>query len=145
MSPLPLSSSLGRFAHLPSGLNWNRGKPAVGLTTLEISLPADSPLQRYYDGQEGACGCGTSSGLYSWQTGISSDVYTAAGSDALFGSGSTWCGSGCGTCYNLTSTGSVPSSCSSCGDGGASGESITVMITNLCPNNGNAEWCPVAG
>lgn len=99
--------------------------------------------QRYYDGTEGACGCGTSSGLFSWQKGISSGVYTAAGSQALFGAGSTWCGSGCGTCYSLTSTGSSP--CSSCGSGGASGQSVIVMVTNLCPNNGNAQWCPVVG
>jgi endoglucanase len=27
-------------------------------------------LQHYYDGQEGACGCGTSSGLDTWQVSI---------------------------------------------------------------------------
>ncbi|PSR78434.1 RlpA-like double-psi beta-barrel-protein domain-containing protein-containing protein, partial [Coniella lustricola] len=101
--------------------------------------------QRYYDGQEGACGCGTSSGPFSWQTGISSGVYTAAGSQALFApssSTSTWCGAGCGTCYNLTSTGTAPSGQ---GTGGAAGESIIVMVTNLCPYNGNAVWCPQLG
>lgn len=91
----------------------------------------------------GACGCGTGDNdPFSWQLGIASGVYTAAGSQALFGSG-TWCGSGCGTCYKLTSTGSSP--CSTCGSGGDAGESITVMITNLCPYNGNQQWCPNAG
>ncbi|KAH8688980.1 RlpA-like double-psi beta-barrel-protein domain-containing protein-containing protein [Talaromyces proteolyticus] len=99
---------------------------------------------RYYDGQEGACGCGTSSGLDSWQTGISPKVYTAAGSQALFDTdGSSWCGAGCGKCYNLTSTGS--SACNGCGTGGVAGESIIVMVTNLCPYNGNQQWCPQPG
>lgn len=91
----------------------------------------------------GACGCGSSSGsMFTWQLG-GSGFYTAAGSAALFGSGSTWCGSGCGTCYQLTSTGAAP--CSTCGTGGDAGKSITVMVTNLCPYNGNAQWCPEAG
>ncbi|ROV92627.1 hypothetical protein VPNG_09877 [Cytospora leucostoma] len=108
------------------------------------ALSGKATTTRYYDGTEGACGCGTSGGCYSWQTGISSGVYTAAGSQALFGSdGSTWCGSGCGACYKLTSTGSAP--CSTCGTGGASGESIVVMVTNLCPSDSNAQWCPQVG
>ncbi|KAE8551049.1 Endoglucanase-5 [Talaromyces marneffei ATCC 18224] len=99
---------------------------------------------RYYDGQEGACGCGTSSGLDSWQLGISSGVYTAAGSQAFFDTaGATWCGAGCGKCYNLTSTGNPP--CNGCGAGGAAGKSIIVMVTNLCPYNGNQQWCPEVG
>ncbi|RLL94128.1 hypothetical protein CFD26_103415 [Aspergillus turcosus] len=99
---------------------------------------------RYYDGQEGACGCGTSSGAYSWQLGISNGVYTAAGSQALFDTaGASWCGAGCGKCYNLTSTGNSP--CSGCGTGGVAGESIIVMVTNLCPYNGNQQWCPQVG
>ncbi|KAJ5453452.1 Endoglucanase-5 [Penicillium daleae] len=99
---------------------------------------------RYYDGQEGACGCGSSSGLFSWQVGITSGVYTAAGSQAFFDTaGASWCGAGCGKCYNLTSTGE--SACSSCGTGGVAGESIIVMITNLCPYNGNQQWCPSVG
>jgi endoglucanase len=78
------------------------------------------------------------------QLGISSGVYTAAASQALYdSSGLSWCGSGCGKCYKLTSTGSSP--CSSCGSGGDAGDSITVMVTNLCPNNGNAQWCPAVG
>ncbi|ORY71137.1 RlpA-like double-psi beta-barrel-protein domain-containing protein-containing protein [Pseudomassariella vexata] len=106
------------------------------------ALSGKATTTRYYDGLEGACGCGTSSGMFSWQSG-GSGFYTAAASQTLFGSGSTWCGSGCGKCYKLTSTGSAP--CSSCGSGGASGQSIIVMVTNLCPNSGNAQWCPNAG
>lgn len=108
------------------------------------ALSGKATTTRYYDGAKGACGCGTDSSLFSWQEGISDGVYTAAGSQALFGAdGSTWCGSGCGTCYKLTSTGDA--ACSSCGTGGAAGESITVMVTNLCPYNGNQRWCPNAG
>ncbi|RAO73543.1 uncharacterized protein BHQ10_009555 [Talaromyces amestolkiae] len=99
---------------------------------------------RYYDGQEGACGCGSSSGLDSWQLDVSTGVYTAAGSQALFDTDdSSWCGGGCGKCYNLTSTGS--SACNGCGEGGVAGESIIVMVTNLCPYNGNEVWCPSVG
>src|ERR1700761_4078480 len=53
------------------------------------------------------------------------------------------CGGGCGKCYNLTSTGSAP--CSTCGTAEPAGESIIVMVTNLCPNNGNEQWCPSVG
>lgn len=70
-------------------------------------------------------------------------VYTAAGSPALFDtakSGSSWCGGGCGTCYKLTSTGTSVTK----GDE-APGRSIVVMLTNLCPNGGNEQWCPAAG
>ena len=81
--------------------------------------------------------------MLSWQAGLGNDVHTAAGSQALYDpSGSSWCGSGCGSCYELTSTGSAPDNQ---GAGGAEGQSIIVMVTNLCPNNGNAQWCPQPG
>jgi hypothetical protein len=71
-------------------------------------------------------------------------IYTAGGSQALFDTaGASWCGAGCGKCYELTSTGSASLGSSSLG--GAAGESIIVMFTNLCLNNGNALWCPTVG
>ncbi|KAI0476061.1 RlpA-like double-psi beta-barrel-protein domain-containing protein-containing protein [Xylariaceae sp. FL0804] len=106
------------------------------------AISGNATTTHYFDGLEGACGCGSSSGEDSWELGSASTFYTAAGSPALFGDGS-WCGSGCGTCYQLTSTGNAP--CSTCGTGGDAGQSITVMVTNLCPNAGNAQWCPEAG
>jgi len=87
----------------------------------------------YYDGSMGACGC-----AQSWNY----QGYTAAGSDALFGAGSTWCGSGCGLCYLLTATGASPPGQ---GTGGPAGSAIVAMITNLCPYQGNEMWCPQAG
>ena len=57
--------------------------------------------------------------------------------------GASWCGAGCGLCFQLTSTGAAP--CQTCGTGGANGTSIVVMVTNLCPNAGNAQWCPNPG
>ncbi|KAI1263722.1 glycoside hydrolase [Xylariaceae sp. FL1019] len=115
----------------------------IAMAAVASALSGTATTTRYYDGLEGACGCGTSAGAYSWQLG-GSGFYTAAASQALFdASESSWCGSGCGTCYQLTSTGSAP--CSSCGTGGASGQSIIVMVTNLCPNNSNAQWCPSPG
>ncbi|KAJ4386561.1 Endoglucanase-5 [Gnomoniopsis smithogilvyi] len=104
------------------------------------ALSGKATTTRYYDGLEGACGCGSNNAMSSWQSG-GNGFYTAAGSTSLFGSG-TWCGSGCGTCYKLTSTGSAPSGQ---GTGGASGQSIIVMVTNLCPYNGNERWCPQSG
>lgn len=59
----------------------------------------------------------------------------------MFGSGS-WCGSGCGHCFKLTSTGKA---LAGKGQGGEAGHSIMVMLTNLCPHNGNEEWCPEPG
>ncbi|KAL3473217.1 RlpA-like double-psi beta-barrel-protein domain-containing protein-containing protein [Aspergillus californicus] len=100
----------------------------------------------YSDGLQGACGCGTETGTFDWQYGISENLYTAAANQAIFDQPSGmehWCGSGCGKCYRLTSTGA--SSCETCGTGGAAGKSITVMVTNLCPFVGNEQWCPNPG
>lgn len=77
-----------------------------------------------------------------WQSGAAgTNVFTAAGSPNLFGGSSTWCGSGCGQCYELTNLGALPAV--NKGDCTGAGQTITVMITNLCPVNGNEEWCSV--
>ncbi|KAB5560100.1 glycoside hydrolase [Coniochaeta sp. 2T2.1] len=121
--------------------------PTLLLTTITSvsALSGKATTTRYYDGTKGACGCGPANGnsAFPWQAGIGSGIYTAAASPAIFGGSSTWCGSGCGTCFRLTSTGSAP--CSGCGTGGASGQSIVVMVTNLCPHAGNERWCANAG
>lgn len=98
----------------------------------------------------GACGCGSGGSRFPWQAGVAADVYTAAASQALYDPGGDggrggrgWCGSGCGACYRLNSTGAAP--CAGCGVGGAAGQSITVVVTNLCPSAGNARWCPAMG
>ncbi|KAF8310823.1 hypothetical protein DL93DRAFT_2061731, partial [Clavulina sp. PMI_390] len=91
----------------------------------------------------GACGCGVNS-AFSWQYEIAPGVYTAAGSQVLFDAdNSSWCGAGCGVCYKLTNQGY--SGCSTCGSTAGAGESIIVMVTNLCPHNGNEVWCPAVG
>lgn len=94
----------------------------IGLFALLVSVPAVFAAQatttNYHDGTLGACGCGAT---------LNSYTYTAAGSPSIFGSG-TWCGSGCGKCYQLTSTGTAPSGQ---GTGGGAGHSIVVMVTNL--------------
>ncbi|KAF8321546.1 hypothetical protein DL93DRAFT_1422191 [Clavulina sp. PMI_390] len=117
----------------------------IGLVSVASpALAALATTTRYYDGQEGACGCGTTSGAFSWQLGISTGVYTAAASQVFFDTGgSSWCGAGCGTCYQLTNQGY--SACSGCGTTAGANQTIIVMVTNLCPNNGNAQWCPVVG
>ncbi|KAI9851595.1 MAG: hypothetical protein M1824_002600 [Vezdaea acicularis] len=72
-----------------------------------------------------------------WQASLGTNLYTAAGSTAIFG-GSDWCGSGCGTCYELTNTGTSPPGQ---GSGAGAGETITVLVTNECPAVGNEQWC----
>ena len=102
-------------------------------------------LQHYWDGQKGACGCGTGTGggnLFPWQQSPGPGLFTAAASQNLFdGEGSTgsYCGTGCGQCYNVTNLGYIAAQGQ--GDCTGVGESITVMTTNLCPANGNQQWC----
>jgi len=96
-------------------------------------LPCASTT-RYWDGQMGACGCGTgNTDPFSWQW----TQLTAAGSAPIFGSG-TWCGSGCGKCYRLTPTavGASPD-----GTGATTTTSVIAKVTNLCPYTGNEQWC----
>jgi len=94
---------------------------------------------RYFDGQMGACGCGTgNSSPFSWQW----TSHTAAGSQLIYDAGgSSWCGAGCGTCYEL-----IPSGDCLYGGGCATFTApITIMVTNRCPYQGNEQWCPNPG
>lgn len=96
-------------------------------------LPCASTT-RYWDGQMGACGCGTGdTSPFAWQY----TKITAAGSPPIFGTG-TWCGSGCGTCYKLTPT---AIGASVVGTGAPNTNSVVIKVTNLCPPDGNANWC----
>lgn len=89
---------------------------------------------RYWDGQKGACGCGTTdTNPFSWQW----TKLTAAASAPIFGS-STWCGSGCGKCFKLTPT---AVGASVIGSGATTTNSVVAKVTNLCPYTGNEEWC----
>jgi len=89
---------------------------------------------RYWDGQKGACGCGTSdTNPFSWQW----TKPTAAASAPIFGSG-TWCGSGCGKCFKLTPT-AIGASAE--GTGAPALDSLVVKVSNLCPYAGNEAWC----
>jgi len=89
---------------------------------------------RYWDGQMGACGCGTgNTSPFSWQW----TKPTAAASAPIYGSG-TWCGSGCGKCFKLTPT-AIGASAE--GTGAPALTPLVVKITNLCPYAGNEAWC----
>lgn len=89
---------------------------------------------RYWDGQMGACGCGTGDqSPFSWQWTLG----TAAASAPIYGSGS-WCGSGCGKCFKLTPTGV---GASPDGTGAPNLTPLVVKVTNLCPYGGNEAWC----
>lgn len=66
---------------------------------------------------------------------------TAAGGPSIIDG---YCGTGCGACYILTSTGKPPCDTDACKVSAASaGESVTVMVTNSCPTQGNEQWCSV--
>jgi hypothetical protein len=89
---------------------------------------------RYFDGNMGACGCGTGdTSPFAWQW----TKPTAAASAPIFGAG-TWCGNGCGKCFKLTPTaiGASPE-----GTGAPDLTSLVVKVTNLCPYSGNENWC----
>ncbi|RDW83580.1 putative endoglucanase [Aspergillus mulundensis] len=120
---------------------------ASTMTLATHTLAGLATTTHYSDGLQGACGCGNDLGTWDWSYGISKHIYTAAASQAIFDSGASdtthWCGSGCGNCFRLTSTG--VSTCETCGEGGEEGKSIVVMVTNLCPFRGNEEWCPSPG
>jgi len=107
----------------------------TGYPKMYNGLPCASTT-RYWDGQMGACGCGTGNSApfaFQWEK------LTAAGSAPIYGSG-TWCGSGCGKCYKLTPTavGATPQAASS---GATSTKSYIAKVTNLCPYAGNEQWC----
>lgn len=73
-----------------------------------------------------------------WQAPGTGTLLTAAASAPIY-SGDA-CGSACGTCYKLTNQGYGPVA-----NSGASpafkGDTVVVMITNLCPAADNQEWC----
>ncbi|MCJ1276260.1 hypothetical protein MMC21_004065 [Puttea exsequens] len=99
----------------------------------------------YYDNHKGACGCGTGTGdgvKFPWQQNPGTGLLTAAGSQNLFApddASTSNCGGGCGTCYELTNANAIAATGQ--GDCTGSGQTITVMVTNLCPANSNQQWC----
>jgi len=123
------ASSSGASSGSPGGSQVVSGH-CTGTPRMLNGKPCASTT-RYWDGNLGACGCGASSsaGAFPWV----GAQYTAAASPPLFGPQSD-CGTGCGKCYQLTATGYSPQ-----GRGATSGQSIVIMITNLCPSGG--QWC----
>ncbi|XP_013381297.1 endoglucanase [Lingula anatina] len=95
---------------------------------------------RYTDKTKGACGCGTGTGSgtgFSWNL----NGFTTAPNEAFYNDespGPLWCGRKCGRCFRLTPTGGfVP------GQGGPppNDKPVVVMVTNVCPRQGNMQWC----
>ena len=89
------------------------------------------------DNATGACGCSNPGGLLSSGAGSPNKIVLAAGSQNLFGP-TTWCGAGCGKCFELENVGAVAAD--KMGDCGGAGQKITVMLTDVCATS-NAEWC----
>ena len=83
-----------------------------------------------------SCDCGQNS----WEWAGGSGVYNAAVNQKLFNgalnsAGQPNCGSGCGTCYELSTTGF-----NAYNGGVASGSTITVQIVDACYGAGD-HWC----
>jgi len=121
------------FAVILSASLANAAGVCTGYPLMYNGLPCASTT-RYWDGQMGACGCGTgNTDPFSWQW----TKPTAAASAPIFGA-ETWCGSGCGKCFKLTPT---AIGASVAGTGAPALTPLVVKITNLCPSAGNEEWC----
>ena len=110
------------------------GQPGLWFNANGNNYPCASTT-RYWDGFKGACGCGTGDGNgspFDWQY----NTLTAAASDSLYGGG--WCGSGCGSCYQITPTGGFVD-----GEGSAPGswDSQVLLVSNSCPASDNQQWC----
>ena len=93
-------------------------------------------LPQYYGWQGSACDCGQNA----WQWAGGSGVYNGAVNQKLFqgslnGAGQPNCGSACGQCYELSTSGF-----NAYNDGVASGSTITLQIVDACYNNGD-HWC----
>ncbi len=111
------------------------GQQGYWITVNGATYPC-ATTTRYWDGFKGACGCGIGDGNgspHSWQY----EIITAAASNSIFGSGE-WCGEGCGKCYAITPTGGFV-------DGQGSTppnlQTQVMMVTNLCPQQWNTQWC----
>ncbi|CAL1539734.1 unnamed protein product [Lymnaea stagnalis] len=91
---------------------------------------------RYDDGRRGACGCGprNSDTPFGWNLAD----YVTAPSQNFFRGDNLWCGAACGSCVKLTPTGGfVPWE----GRAPRNTNSVTFMVTNVCPVVGNWKWC----
>lgn len=103
------------------------------------------------NGKDSSCGCNTNEQTAS----VLSDWYNAAVNDTLFGidsnktSNTDWnCGSGCGRCYELTTTGrraDNPTGSWESADMPTEKQTIKVVSTNMCPNVDNSTWCAAPG
>jgi hypothetical protein len=98
-------------------------------------------------GLDSSCGCNTKEE----GANVLSDWYNAAVNDTLFGVNTNtttnetdWnCGSGCGRCFELTTTGKRADN-ASWTPNPDEGQTIKVVATNMCPNYYN-DWCALPG
>lgn len=135
-----MSTTIVTLLLVLSYINFALSAQCVGNPPMYNGLPC-ATTTRYWDEQKGACGCGsgdTNPFSFQWEK------KTAAASQVLYDpAGGNWCGSGCGTCYELIPTGDcIYGDSGSCATQTAP---ITIMITNLCPFAGNEAWCPNSG
>lgn len=146
--PAAVSSAAAAISSTPvsSGASDSSGASASGdsinkgaCTPFTGSKTGYAHTTYYYDGTVGACGCGTGGSMFPWSASPGgTNVYTAAGSQQLYGDGDM-CGGGCGKCFQLTNTGfEAGDELGSCV---GAGETMIVMMTNRCPQQGNEQWC----
>ena len=89
-----------------------------------------------FRGNQGSCGCVTND---AWQTSPANRIFAAGGSQSLFGGSGSWCGHNCGKCFKLTNVGALAKD--GMGTCQGAGDSITVILLDLCPVQGNEQWC----
>ncbi|KAL8788863.1 MAG: hypothetical protein Q9195_007077, partial [Heterodermia aff. obscurata] len=121
-----------------------------GCTGLDVPAGWDGVASTSYYGYMGtSCNCGKNNfGQASWQAntgeslGIGQGIYSGAVNQKLFGgtlnsAGQPGCGSSCGVCYELMTTG-----VNAYNGGTAGGSTIQMMVVDACYSNAGApNWC----
>ena len=94
-----------------------------------------------FTGSATACDCNSSA---TWQWSTSSAVYSGAVNNIFFDNngGSANCGTGCGSCYQLMTSGYNFYGGGPGGDGVDSGSMMTLNIVDSCyAGDGSSKWC----
>ncbi|RPD53383.1 endoglucanase V-like protein [Lentinus tigrinus ALCF2SS1-7] len=111
---------------------------AVATIASCVSVPEKRATGGYLQNPSGTASFTHYSGCSQPACGIAGHGYSAAVSQLTFGSGpGLGPGDACGRCFALTGTKDPYSPSYS----GPFGQSIVVKVTDLCPVQGNQEWC----
>ena len=136
------------------GIYYGTKGKSKGASTNSVNLASTTTYGGEGDGddylnnnKDSSCGCN----VLNQDADVLSTYYNAATNDRLYGINSIstprsdWnCGSGCGKCYRLTTTGrrsDNPSGSWNSSDMPVKGQTIDVVTTNFCPYTDNTTWC----